>query len=330
MKKVISIIVAVLLLASLTVSAFAEAPKVRPQDNNYFNVYRCVAVSDNQHAHQMSIDGGKTWMTVKTEPHTFGNLIGHGTCKVCGYMGTTPDGDKGETENAEEGHNYVNVYRCVAISPTQHAHQMSVDGGKTWTTVKINEHTFAALTGLGVCKDCGYSHGDDIKDNDDDDNGNGDGDDSGNGFVAGDIGFYNGHVYVIARFGDGKQLTWEEAKAVCENNGGHLLTITSKGEQKFTEKLNDDELNLWIGGFQDNGWAWVTEEGWNYTNWTDKYPTGNAEEACSAIAPFTWINLKNDDVDDLDGFIIEFDDADSASAVLYCNCASEDCSCNTK
>lgn len=309
MKKIISIILAVLLLASLTVTAFADAKETESKETNYFNVYRCVAVSDTQHAHQMSLDGGKTWMTLKTEPHSHGKLFGHSVCKECGYSG-----DASEIQNDPESHSYVETYRCVAINDKFHVHQMSIDGGKTWIDLKSEAHSFAALTGLGVCKECGYD-GTKGGNGEDDPGKGGNGDKGDKGDIHGKIGFFDDHAYLIIDGEDGK-VTWDAAKAICEANGAHLLTITSKEEQEFVEKLNAEEETLWIGGFDKEGWNWVTDEAWGFESWTKDYPAEGDDLICTAIAPFDWINLANEDVDDIDGFIIEFDD-DSVAHNVY-------------
>ena len=92
-------------------------------------------------------------------------------------------------------------------------------------------------------------------------------------------------------------LTWEEAKARAEADGGHLVTITSAEENAMVYALiaenadiwvnldvttmTDGEetalqvsLGPWIGLYQEGGatepaggWTWVTGETSDYTNW---------------------------------------------------------------
>jgi hypothetical protein len=86
-----------------------------------------------------------------------------------------------------------------------------------------------------------------------------------------------GHYYDLI-YPDGG-LAWEDARSDAEahsylGNQGHLVTITSPGENDFLEGLVPQiERSFWIGGYQPvhsdrgAGWIWVTGETWEYTNW---------------------------------------------------------------
>lgn len=93
-------------------------------------------------------------------------------------------------------------------------------------------------------------------------------------------------------------ITWEEAKQRAEADGGHLVTITSAEENELVYALIADDPELWtnvdvalmsdgeetpiqvtigpwIGLYQPSGspepaggWAWVTGEPVDYTNWS--------------------------------------------------------------
>ena len=52
---------------------------------------------------------------------------------------------------------------------------------------------------------------------------------------------FNGHIYEVYD----KSMTWKEAKAFCEKQGGYLVTITSSEEQGFIEKLLPDPCTKW-------------------------------------------------------------------------------------
>ena len=76
-----------------------------------------------------------------------------------------------------------------------------------------------------------------------------------------------------------KTLTWKEAKAYCEKLGGHLVTITSKEEQEYIEKLiskyNNEKARFWMGATDEEKegvWKWITGEEFSYTNWGEKEP----------------------------------------------------------
>ena len=81
---------------------------------------------------------------------------------------------------------------------------------------------------------------------------------------------YGGHHYKI--YND--PMSWTEAKGKCEENGGHLVTITSADEQAFIRgQLESDGLqkqHYWLGGtdLENEGtWSWITGEPFTYTNW---------------------------------------------------------------
>ncbi|MBR5536176.1 MAG: hypothetical protein IKU60_05980 [Clostridia bacterium] len=88
-------------------------------------------------------------------------------------------------------------------------------------------------------------------------------------------GEFLGHTYRVYHC----SVTWEEAKTWCENNGGHLVTITSADEQQFIERLNESGQNLWIGAYREQRidwtWSWVTGEVWEYTNWAAGEPNNS-------------------------------------------------------
>jgi len=82
---------------------------------------------------------------------------------------------------------------------------------------------------------------------------------------------YNGNSYYIFD----NSMNWNEAKAYCEERGGHLVTITDADEQDFlTSMVEDAALNCyWIGATDTSGsWAWVTDELFSYTNWKSGEP----------------------------------------------------------
>ena len=102
-------------------------------------------------------------------------------------------------------------------------------------------------------------------------------------------------------------LTWEDAKARAEADGGHLATITSAEENAMVYALiaenadiwanldvttmTDGEENAiqvslgpWIGLYQEGGapepaggWSWVTGEASDYTNWLTGTTAATAE-----------------------------------------------------
>ena len=77
---------------------------------------------------------------------------------------------------------------------------------------------------------------------------------------------YKGHSYYIYT----KKLPWEAAEKACEKVGGHLVTISSAGENKVVWELSKKSEIVWIGLTDTNGdqyYDWITGEPISYTNW---------------------------------------------------------------
>ena len=98
---------------------------------------------------------------------------------------------------------------------------------------------------------------------------------------------YNGHQYERYDY----HLSWTEAKAFCDNMGGHLVTITSAQEQAEIENLlNGCPFGTYfLGGFdlnQSGNWSWVTGEPFTYANWDPEYEPsrGQGEYYCQIMA----------------------------------------------
>jgi len=86
----------------------------------------------------------------------------------------------------------------------------------------------------------------------------------------------NGHWYMTIRDLDSDLVNWEDACRQCEDMGGHLVTITSRGEQRFlAHTLGARQPNQigkgtfgWIGiTTNEQGVSgWVTGEPWSFTS----------------------------------------------------------------
>ncbi|MBQ9897834.1 MAG: hypothetical protein IJM44_00075 [Ruminococcus sp.] len=115
---------------------------------------------------------------------------------------------------------------------------------------------------------------------------------------------YSGHTY--QRFDTG--MTWDQAEAYCESLGGHLVTVTSEGEQKFIESMLADEKvknNYWLGGNLENKQlSWVTGEEVTYENWNTYQPDNYDNDDClcipanpeSAFFKFGWSDINRSGV----------------------------------
>ncbi|MCR4956522.1 MAG: hypothetical protein K6A30_07540 [Lachnospiraceae bacterium] len=88
-------------------------------------------------------------------------------------------------------------------------------------------------------------------------------------------GTYEGHKYEVYANG----MTWKQAKTMCEELGGHLVTITSSKEQKYVKSLLDysGTMNYWLGAKKKSGKfnAWITGEDMSYTKYATGEPSGN-------------------------------------------------------
>ena len=114
--------------------------------------------------------------------------------------------------------------------------------------------------------------------------------------------FYNGHTFKY--YSDTK--TWTDAKAFCEELGGHLATSTSTEKQAFIETLTNSNA-CWLGGQKvSNTWQWITGETWNYTNWNNGEPNDTASDG---MATQIYASGKWDDTDVYNSkkFICEWD-----------------------
>lgn len=93
---------------------------------------------------------------------------------------------------------------------------------------------------------------------------------------------YNGHYYKLYESAS----TWKKAKSLCESLGGHLVTITSEGEQNFVYNNIAGNRYAWIGATdeaKEGSWKWITGETWSYTHWASGQPdnyNGNEDYAC--------------------------------------------------
>ena len=81
------------------------------------------------------------------------------------------------------------------------------------------------------------------------------------------------HVYELFETG----MVWADAKAYCEQLGGHLMTVSSQEEQDILASLLEEEgarNGYWLGGYLNDSdeYVWVTGEAFTYTNWAPEQP----------------------------------------------------------
>lgn len=116
---------------------------------------------------------------------------------------------------------------------------------------------------------------------------------------------WNGHFYQVYDY----NMSWTEAKALCESLGGHLVTITSQAEQNQIMALTQqcDMGQYYIGATDaetEGTWKWVTGEAFSFTNWDLAYPepNGGTDENYVTMVnkenppnkePGEWVDCKN-------------------------------------
>jgi|GEM_PF-2237761 len=86
----------------------------------------------------------------------------------------------------------------------------------------------------------------------------------------------NNHLYYRSK----TATNWQNAKASCEANGGHLVTINSLEENNFVFSHNASNIN-WIGltdATAEGVWRWITAEPICYSNWMNGEPNNNGNE----------------------------------------------------
>lgn len=128
----------------------------------------------------------------------------------------------------------------------------------------------------------------------------------------------NGHYYdaVIVP----GQISWTAARDSAVARGGYLATLTTHAESDFVwSVVQGTQKGLYLGGFQvpgaaepAGGWAWVTGEPWDYTNWHAAEPNnGLAGPPENFLMFFTIVPTVQSDWNDagplLDGYAIEYE-----------------------
>lgn len=101
---------------------------------------------------------------------------------------------------------------------------------------------------------------------------------------------YNGHSYYRST----GSAFWLTAKSNCEAMGGHLVTVTTSGENSFI-------FGIWPSGWigltdevNEGTWRWVTGETYSYTSWNPGEPNnaGN-EDYVQFVGGGKWNDLPN-------------------------------------
>jgi hypothetical protein len=110
----------------------------------------------------------------------------------------------------------------------------------------------------------------------------------------------NGHTYEVVIVPGG--VSWQDARDLAANRGGHLATLGTQEENDFVmtwlhghpEAFNASDVGPWLGGYQPNptpadepagGWQWIDGTPWTFTAWHSGQPdnSDNAENYLTAF-----------------------------------------------
>ena len=129
---------------------------------------------------------------------------------------------------------------------------------------------------------------------------------------------FAGHRYQLVT----DKLKWDAAKAKAESMGGHLATITSKGEYdwlwgQILSKRNKTESDpngerSFIGAIQrkppDGPWEWVTGEPYSYQSWMGSFPNdSNNSVKVATLQSKSWDDVTQNY--EALSFLVEWEDA---------------------
>ena len=101
---------------------------------------------------------------------------------------------------------------------------------------------------------------------------------------------YNGHSYYRST----GTAFWTTAKSNCDAMGGHLVTVTTSGENSFI-------FGVWPSGWigltdevTEGTWKWVTGETYSYTSWNPGEPNNSGnEDYVQFVGGGKWNDLPN-------------------------------------
>lgn len=106
------------------------------------------------------------------------------------------------------------------------------------------------------------------------------------GFIY--AGKHNGSHYYCSY----NNYSWENAKNLCQNNGGHLAVINDDAENSFVANFMMAS-SAWIGGHDSNTegtFEWINGDSFGYTNWQSGQPNdyGSGEDCIRMKSSGLW------------------------------------------
>lgn len=111
--------------------------------------------------------------------------------------------------------------------------------------------------------------------------------------------------------------TWSQAYRYCEQQGGHLITITSESENNLVLELTNGYVGaVWIGAtdyYNNSIWHWINSESFSYSKWNTNEPNDYKGQEFFATIDISGNNIgKWNDMPMnsklVGGFICEYDD----------------------
>jgi hypothetical protein len=108
--------------------------------------------------------------------------------------------------------------------------------------------------------------------------------------VPADAASFGGHWYKLYM----EPMSWHEAKRFCEEQSGHLVTITSRQENDFVTRLARSARDAgWIGltdEREEGKWEWVTGEQVVFTAWARGEPNnkGRSQDHVCVLGEADW------------------------------------------
>lgn len=133
----------------------------------------------------------------------------------------------------------------------------------------------------------------------------------------------NGHYYQFVS----ANATWEQAREQASQmrfaqTAGHLATLTTPDEVEFVVATHGYQFPagfggapVWIGGYKDTAWRWVTGEPFDYTSWALGEPNNLwGEEALEINDAGVWNDTSGARVGS--GFVVEYPAPAAAPAPL--------------
>lgn len=129
-------------------------------------------------------------------------------------------------------------------------------------------------------------------------------------------GEFEGHHYFISN----SLTVWADVIQQCNQQGGHLVTISSQEENDFVDPMYVN--HIWLGltdEASEGNWVWENGEPVIYTNWADGEPNnyGTGEDYCLMRPDGTWGDYTTQWSNK---YVLEFDSAtqlDDIPALVY-------------